>query len=174
MKLFTANKMSRCWRSWLLAGPRVQVKLLSDYQRWIRISDIAWLFIISVSCWISVAGREGGSCVPVWDAKLWFLLSVPGTCLCRQLDGSFPSAEHGSLRFAENNVFYSLVFSFRQVWLHFSGEARRLAFWECVSPLSHFCWGPWVSLVVSKGALVGLWAGDVLLFAPSAPPLKIW
>lgn len=30
-----------------------------------------------------------------------------------------------------------------------------------------------MSVPSCKGGLVGLWAGDVLLFAPSAPPLKI-
>jgi len=92
MKLFTASQMPGCRRSQLPAGPRVQVKLLSDCRRWFRLSDIAWLFIVWASCWAAVAGREGGFCVSVWDAKLWFLLSVPGTHLCRWLDGSFPSA----------------------------------------------------------------------------------
>lgn len=171
--------MSRCWRSWLLAGPRVQVKLLSDYQRWFRLWHCLTLHHLGIM--LNISSRQGrGFLCPCLRCKIVISALCPRyvpvqaarweLSLCR----ARLSAEHGSLRFAENNVFYSLVFSFRQVWLHFLGEARRLSFWECVSPLSHFCWGPWVSLVVSKGGLVGLWAGDVLLFAPSAPPLKIW
>lgn len=168
--------MPRCWRSQLLAGPRVQVKLLSDYQRWFRLSDIAWLFIILASCWISGAGREGGSCVPVWGAKLWFLLSVPGMRLCRQLDRSFPSAESGFLEFAENNVSTALFSALGRSGFIFQGRQEGFPagrMFHCC-PVLLVSWGQWVSPVMSKGPLVGLQAGDMLLFAPSAPLLEIW
>lgn len=171
MKLFTANKMPGCRRGWLPTGPSVQVKLLSECQRRFWLSGIAWCFIILALCWISAAGREGGSCVPVWDAQLWFLLSIPGMCLCRQLDRSFPSADSGSLRCAENDAYTAFFAAVGRSG--FISQERQGGFpagrmFHCC-PVLLVCWGQWVSPVTSRGPSVGLWAGDVLLFCPFCP-----
>lgn len=109
VKLWSSTKLSKCWKSPQLAGPRLLVKLLCGYQRWSRFWDVSLLLIALSLCWTSAAGREGDSSVSVWNSKFWLLLCP--RCIPVQVSRRELSLCR-YLWFAENSL-QSLVYNFR-------------------------------------------------------------